>query len=199
MGSVLGTAGLSIVATLAFVVAAILIMVADSRLKSISGYNNNDDLKKGHSDLITGYILAWIAAGISFILMLGYLFKSFHKWLPEWLHMILLVLALVLAIIALVYMGLGMRKIDNTPNDNGTQGYVLWGMILTGVGLVILILLAMWRITHWGSDNEKDMTDKQGSYQDQNYGYQSGYDQTTVVIGGMPPPPNQRPESNYYR
>lgn len=203
MGSVLGTAGLSVVATAAFVVAAILTMIADSRLRGIDSYDTDEDLQDAHSDLLIGYILAWVAAGITFFLMLGYIFKSFASWLPEWIHMILLVLAIIAAIIALIFMGLGMRKIDNTPNDDSTHGYLLWSMILTGVGLVFLVILGMWRITHWGTEisPEEDETmngDGTGTGAYDPYGYQQ--QGTTVVVGGggmppaaRPPPPSQVP------
>lgn len=193
MGSVLGTAGLSVVATVAFVVTAILSMIADSRLRGIDGYDNDDDLQSAHNDLLIGYILAWVAAGISLFLMLGYIFKSFASWLPEWIHMILLVLAITASIISIIFLGLAMRTIDNNPNDDNTHGYLLWGMILCGIGLVFLVILGMWRITHWGTEMPKEEDETMNGN-----GAGNGYQQpgTTVVVGGgagMPPPPSQKP------
>lgn len=190
MGNVFGTAGLSAIATIAFVVAAILTMIADSKLRGLSAYNTDDKLQAAHNDMLVGYICAWIATGITLLLMIGYIFKGFAAWLPEWVHMILLILAITASILALIFMGLAMRNVDNTPNDSGTQGYLLWGMILTGLGLVLLVFLGMWRITHWGSNTVKteEVMEQQSpeSYQSP-YGYQQPG--TTVVVGGMPPPP----------
>ncbi len=151
MGSALGTTGLSVLATLAFVAAAILSIIADDRLRNIDGFDNNDNLQAAHSNLVVGIILGWVAAGLVFILVLGYLLTSFKLLQNEWLHFIVWALGVAAAIIAIIYLGFAMRKIDNTPNDDGTQGFLLWAMILTGVGLVLLVILGMWRLTHYGT------------------------------------------------
>jgi len=148
MGSLIGTTGLSVLATVAFVIGTILAMVADSRLRGLTGYNTNTTFQSAHNYIVIGVILGWVAAGIAFILLLGYLVNALAFLESEWVHMILWILAMAAAIISIIYLGLAMRKIDNTPNDNNTQGYLLWAMIVMGIGLVILTFLGVWRITH---------------------------------------------------
>lgn len=148
MGSAIGTTGLSVLATAAFIVAAILSIIASDRLRSIAGYNTNDTFKAANNDLTIAMVLAWIAAGISFLMMIGYIFTSFELLQNETLHFILWILALAAAIISFIYLGFASRKVDNTENDNGVQGYLLWAMIILGLGLAILLLTGLWRITH---------------------------------------------------
>jgi uncharacterized membrane protein len=148
MGSALGTTGLSVLATLAFIAAAILSIVASDRLRSLTGYNSNDTFKAANNNLTLAMILAWVAAGVSLILFLGYVLHSLEVLQTEWLHSVLIVLGIVSGFLALIFLGVAMRKVDNTPNDNGMQNYILWAMIMAGIGVVVLVFMGLWRITH---------------------------------------------------
>lgn len=155
MGNALGVSGLSVLASIAFVVAAILTIVAMDRLKSIAGYNSNDNLKEANNHLTVAMILGWIAAGLAFILMLGYLLTSLSILNNEWLHFILWLLGMAAAVITIIYLGLALRKVPGDQDDQSTREFILWSMILTGVGLVIFTFLGLWRMTHHATKPEK--------------------------------------------
>ena len=149
MGSALGTTGLSVVAALSFVVAAILSIIGADRLKKINGYNSNSDLKGANSNLTWGSVAGWIAAVAALILMLGYLLVHVEILQNETVHLIGWMAAFAAAIIAIVFIGLALRKIDETVgSDQEVQGYLIWAMILTGLGLGILVMMGLWRIMH---------------------------------------------------
>lgn len=163
MGSPVGTIGLSLLATGAFVAAVILSIIAADRLKSITGYNTNETFKAANTNLAVAITTGIIAAVLAAILLLGYIAHSVNILQTEWLHLILFVLGIASAIVSFIYLGMAMRKVDNTKNDNGTQTYLLWSMILTGGGLVLLVFMGMWRITHHATKTD---TSKTGVKQD---------------------------------
>jgi uncharacterized membrane protein len=159
MGSPVGTIGLSLLATGAFVAAAILSIIAADRLKSITGYNTNETFKAANTNLAVAITTGIIAAVLAAILLIGYIAHSVNILQTEWLHLILFVLGIASAIVSFIYLGMAMRKVDNTKNDNGTQTYLLWSMILTGGGLVLLVFMGMWRITHHATKTDTSKTD----------------------------------------
>lgn len=188
MGNALGVTGLSVLSTIAFVVAAILSIVADNKLKGLPSYNANSTFQAAHNNLTVAIIFGWVAAGITFILMLGYLLTSLQVLQTEWLHLVLWILAVASSVIAFIYLGLAMRKVDNTPNDNGTQSYILWSMILTGIGLVILVFMGLWRMTHHATKAREDKTAATG------ISPELMSSQYMYINGDTQPPPTGDPE-----
>jgi hypothetical protein len=198
MGSALGTTGLSVLATLAFVAAAILVIVADDKLRNITGYDGNSTLEAAHSNLVVAIILAWVAAAAAFILVLGYILTTSKILNNEWLHAILVILAVAAGIISIIYMGIAMRKINDFPgDDNSAKGFLLWSMIISGVGVIISVVLAMWRLTHHGTVPEKkptdDMDTDSGMYRDNGM-----YNGTQAALVSTPAPEPTYTRESYY-
>lgn len=184
MGNALGVSGLSVLASIAFVVAAILTIVAMDRLKSIAGYSTNDSLQDANNHLTVAMILGWIAAGLAFILMLGYLLTNLKILNNEWLHFILWLLGMAAAVITIIYLGLALRKVPSDQDDQSTREFILWSMILTGVGLVIFTFLGLWRMTHHATKPEKKKaSDTSNDYSTYNYNTTSDYDIPPPVSG----------------
>ena len=150
MGSPIGTSTLVGISTAGLIVMAILIIIADDRLRGIIGFNTNDKLKNAHNQLITAQILAWIAAGLGVLLLIGYLFLHGGFLQNEWIHLILWVLLFVGLIISGVFLIIAITEIDNANinNDNTSKGYI-WGALIAGIAaLVVLIISGGWRIVH---------------------------------------------------
>lgn len=150
MGNTIVTSILALVGSLAFVAAAILSIVAYQRVGNAPGIDTNETLQAARGNLLTGMILGWISAGLALFLSIGYIFTSFNIIKNEWLHFTLWALSVVMGILAIIFIGMAMRKIDNFPNADNAHAFVLWSMILLGVGIVIITILGLIRITKQG-------------------------------------------------
>lgn len=148
MGSSLGSSGLAVVSTLTLAASAILLIVADDRLRKISGYDSNSNLQSAHSDLITAQIFAWIATVFSLILTLGYVLHHNEFLDSEWLHLALWILAILALVGMFVFAGLALNKYNNVSDDMGAQSWTWAAIIVSGVGAAILILMGSWRLYH---------------------------------------------------
>lgn len=156
MGNVFGgTTGLSIITLAAFVVAAILAILADNKIKGIPTYNSDTNLQNAHNNLTVAIILAFVAVGLALILMLRYIAHAF-KFLDNsaW-YTILWILTMAAALISIIYMGLALRKINSITNDNNAYGYLLWALIIGAIGIVVLAFSELWVVTHHANKTTK--------------------------------------------
>ena len=129
---------------------AILIIVADDRLRNITGYSTNSDLNTAHDKLIWAQVLAWIAAGLGLILLIGYLLLD-AAWLQtEWLHLILWIGVFGALIASGVFLAIALGDINraNVSDEKGSAGYIWGALISGGVALLILLISGGWRIAH---------------------------------------------------
>lgn len=159
MGHALGTAGLVGFATVLLIVMAILIIVAGDRLRNIAGYSAISNLTSANSNLTWAQVFAWIAAGLTLLLLLGYVALHFLET-SEWLHLILWILVFAALITSGVFLALALNKINDAkpPNNNGTTGYI-WGALITGVvALIVLLISGGWRAAHRQYDQVTDTT-----------------------------------------
>jgi len=148
MGSALGSSGLAILATIAIIGAGILTIMADNKVKGIPGYDGNDNLNLAHKDLGYAQIFIWVSAVFSFILTLGYIFVH-TEWLQsEWLHLIIFILAAGTLVIGISYLGIALNRINNVEGDNGGNEFIWAAIITAGIGLLVLLVKGIWRLTH---------------------------------------------------
>lgn len=152
MGNALGVSGMVGFATILLVVMAILIVIADDRLKQITGYSTNNDLKTAHDKLVWAQVFGWIAAGLGLLLVLGYVVLHFLET-SEWLHLILWILLFAALITTGVLLAIALYDIDQAKvnDDKDTNGYI-WGALITGgVALLVLLISGGWRVVYINS------------------------------------------------
>lgn len=154
MGSALGTTGLTIFATLLIVVAAILIILADSKVKEITGYPEVDNINLAHKDLIYGQIFAWIAAALTFVLAIAY-GLSIKFLLSPWPYLIIVLLIIGTLTASIIYVAMALNRINNLQDDKGASGYIYGIIILSGAALLILVISLIWGWTHTSTDPNK--------------------------------------------
>lgn len=148
MGSALGTSGLAFVAAIIIAVVAILLIFIDSDVRSIPGYENNDSLKIAHTDLIYAQIFAWIATAFTLLLALGYLLTN-AEWLQnEWVHLIAILVATGTMIASIIYMAFAVKRVHPADNDQGSEGLLWTSMIMTTIAIIIIVVMAIWRLYH---------------------------------------------------
>lgn len=159
MGNAIGVSGLVGFATILLVVMAILIIVADDKVRNITGYSANNDLKAAHDKLIWAQVLAWIAAGLGLLLVIGYVALHFLQT-NEWLHLILWILLFAALIASGVFLAIALNDVNraSVSDNKGADGYI-WGALITGgVALLVLLISGGWRVAHKQWENaEPDM------------------------------------------
>ena len=154
MGTHLSTSALVAVATVLLIVMAVLVLVADDRLKSITGYNANSKLTSVHDKLVWAQVLAWIAAGLALLLALGYVVLHFLET-SEWLHLILWILTFASLIGSGILLAIVLSDVDNAKvSDNkGITSYI-WGALIVGaIALLVLLISGGWRVAHKQYEN----------------------------------------------
>ncbi len=154
MGFSLATSAWVAIATVVLIVMAILIIVAGDRVRNISGFDSNDNLKSANNRLVTAQILAWIAVGLGLLLTIGYLFLHGGFINTEWIHLILWILLFAAIIVSGIFLAIAISDIDNAnvSDNKGSVGYI-WGALGAGAGaLVLLIISGGWRIVHKQSE-----------------------------------------------
>ena len=158
MGSALSTSGLVAFATALLIIMAILILVADDRVKSITGYSANYNLTAAHSKLVWAQVLAWIAAGLGLLLVIGYVALHFLET-SEWLHLILWILLFAALVASGIFLAIALNDINrgNVNDDKGSTGYIWGALISGGAALLILLISGGWRVAHnsWENDPEE--------------------------------------------
>ncbi len=159
MGSSISAAGIVGFATALIVVVAILIIVALDRIDDISGFSTNSRLGDAHGHLIWAQVLAWIAAGLALILVIGY-FMLHAGWLDnEWVHIIFWLGIFGTLIASLILLGVALNDINdaNVTDDNTTSAYIWWALGI-GIGAIVVLLISGgWRIY---ANTTADSTDK---------------------------------------
>ena len=157
MGSAIGTSGLVGFSMVLLIIMAILIIIATDRVKNITGYSKSDDLKSSTDKLVWAQVLAWIAAGLALLLVLGYVTLHFIN-INEWVHLILWILIFTAIIISIVIIAMALSDIDNSNinDDNSSTGY-LWGALILGaVAFMVLLISGGWRIASKQYENEPE-------------------------------------------
>lgn len=150
MGNALNTSGMVGFATAILVVMAILIIFAQNKLSNVTGYNTNSKLKSAYDKLLWAQVLAWISAGLAFILLLGYLLTH-AEWLrTESIHLALWILVFAALIASGVLLAIALSDIDNEKlsNNNSSTSYIWGALIAGGVALLVLLISGGWRIAH---------------------------------------------------
>ena len=170
MGSALGTTGLTIFVTIVIAVAAILIIVSDSKVREISGYPEVDNINMAHKDLGYAQIFAWIGAGLALVLAIGY-GLSIKFLLSPWPHLILVLLIIATLICSIIYLGLALNKINNLNDDKGASGYIIWAIILESAALLMLIIALILGWSHTSTDPNIKEPEQSRQYNDVGYGY----------------------------
>lgn len=142
MGSFLSTSALVFVALILLVVMAILIIIAGDRVRNINGYNGSSNLKAANDKLYWAQVLAWIAAVIALLLVIGYVALHFIET-TEWIHLILWILVFAALIASGVFIAIALNDIKNANpnNNNGATGYA-WGALIVGVAAFIVLLVS---------------------------------------------------------
>ena len=158
MGSALSAASLVGISTVALVVMAIFIIIAQDRLRNISGFNTDQDLQQAHDKLVIAQILAWIAAALALILVFGY-FVIHAGWTKnEWLHLILWlgIFGTLIASGILLSIALGDISRSTAANNAGADGWT-WAALGVGIGAFVLLLISGgWRIYHKSVEEPSD-------------------------------------------
>ena len=148
MGHAIGTSGLVGIATVALVVMAILIIVADDRLRNVSTFDTNNDLKAAHNSLVSAQILTWISAGLALLLVFGYFILHWKLLEGEWVHLILWLGIFGTLIAAIILLSIALGDIDrsNVTDDNDAGGFT-WAALGIGIGAFVFLLISGgWRI-----------------------------------------------------
>ena len=181
MGFALSTSALVGLATILLVVMAILILIAGDRVRNITGYNSNSNLKTVNDRLYWAQVFAWIAAAVGLILVLGYIALHFIEF-TEWIHLILWILLFASLIASGVFLAIALNDLKNAnpPNNNGTSSYA-WGALIVGiVAMIVLLVSGGWRAV------QKTVETSEGPY----YYVPS---EPNAPMGGAPMPPMTQP------
>lgn len=193
MGSAIGTSGLVGFSMVLLIIMAILIIIATDRVKNITGYSASDDLKASTDKLVWGQVLAWIAAGLALLLVLGYVTLHFIN-INEWVHLILWILIFTAIIISIVILAMALSDIDNANvnDDNSSTGY-LWGALILGaVAFMVLLISGGWRIASKQYENkpEQQMYMTADATMTAPYGQPEQPPQTQLQVNTYPPSGN---------
>lgn len=153
------TSGGLIITALFLVFMGIVITGARNKVRQNAQYNQRQSLQSAECRLTTAYILAFIAAGIIFLLAVIYAGQGVY-WNPsEWIHMFFFFVALVLVVIAMIYVYLSLEEIYSPDYEtNGADTYV-WSSLFLGLFSVVFILLSM--ATRIGYNVAKNRVTKQ--------------------------------------
>jgi len=144
------TSGGLILTTLFLAIMGILLVTASNKVKE-SPNSEDEDLKKIDNNLVTSYILIWIAAGVTLLLAIAYGGQESAWNLPEWIHAILGFGVIVLLVIGIIYAYIALNEL-NTPEisdaKNNADAYI-WASLVLGVFTFIgLIITGSGRITY---------------------------------------------------
>ena len=146
--SILTSTGLGIV-TIFVALMSILFLVGSLKISESPDYNNEDnDMRNAKNNLITAYVLGFIATGVS--LLLAFLYGGHDYWniSTEVPHGFLMFSALVLIIISMIYAFISLNKINvpEVKDTNGSEQYIWAGLLLGLIGLLTLFGSAAWRL-----------------------------------------------------
>lgn len=156
MGLPIGVAGIVFISLILLVAMAILIIIAGDRVKNITGYSTNTNLKTANDRLYWAQVFAWIAAATCLLLVLGYVALHFIEF-TEWIHLILWILLFAALIASGVFLAIALSDINNAnvSNNNGSTSYA-WGALIVGVAAFIVLLVSGgWRAVQKSSETSE--------------------------------------------
>lgn len=142
MGLPIGVAGIVFISLILLVAMAILIMISEDKVKNISGYSTNANLKTANDRLYWAQVFSWIAAATCLLLVLGYFALHFIEF-TEWIHLVLWILLFAALIASGVFLAIALNDINNAnvSNKNGSTSYA-WGALIAGVAAFIVLLVS---------------------------------------------------------
>jgi hypothetical protein len=147
MGTALSTAGLVTIGTVLLIIMAVLIWLADDRLRNATNFASDQNFQWAIQKIVPAQILAWISAGLGLLLVIGYFILHSGLIDNEWVHLILWIGIFGTLIASGILVAIALGDIDrSTSDDNGASGY-LWGAVGVGIAaFVILLISGGWRI-----------------------------------------------------
>ena len=134
------TSGALFLGTILLVVMGILLVSASNKVKQIPEFDQSSGLKKINDNLVTAYILAFVAAGIFFLVGAAYVGHE-TVWCPsEWWHGIFGTIALIILIISVIFAYLALNDLYNPElEDRNGSDLFIWASLIVSVFAFLLL------------------------------------------------------------
>jgi len=133
---------------------AIFFTVSQSKVMTIDEYKTgNSKLNSAKNNLLTAYILGYIAAGMGIILAIiyfGHVAWGINNEIP---HLIIFILLFGLVVVSGIFGFLALSNIDSSgAKDKKSSTNWIWAAQVAGlIGLIVLIISGAWRAQHLAS------------------------------------------------
>jgi len=139
MGNHIGVASILLVAAAFSLVMGILLSISQSRVRGSSDFETNDKLQSAESWIITAYVLAYIAAGITIVLSILYFGHVTWGINNEWPHLVVYIILFILIVLSGIFGFIALSDLDySNANKESADAWIWWSL---GAGLVSILLI----------------------------------------------------------
>lgn len=156
MGHAVGTGSLLLISTILTVIMGVFLVIAQNSVNDANDINTNDKLNDAKNYIITAYIIAFVAAGITLLISVLYFAQDNLLW-NEAIHAGFIFIIFALIIISGIFGFAAISNLNDANTDtNGATGWVWASLIAGGVSLIVLIISGAWRISYLSNNNVKE-------------------------------------------
>jgi len=148
------TGALLILFALLILLSAILLTIAQSKIMTIEEYKSgNSKLNSAKNNVLTAYILAYVAAGMAVILAILYFGHVAWGIKNEIPHLLVFIILFGLIITSGVFSFIALSNISgsNAQDKKGSEGWIWAALISALVAIIVLIISGAWRAQHVSS------------------------------------------------
>lgn len=171
------TGALLILFALLILLGGILLTISQSKIMNIDEYKSgNSKLNSAKNNVLTAYILAYIAAGMGLVLAILYFGHVTWGIKSEIPHLLLFIILFGLVVTSGIFSFVALSNISgsNAQDKKGSEGWI-WAALIAGlVSIIVLIVSGAWRAQHVAS-NKAVGSDTLVSRQSTPYRAQSEY------------------------
>ena len=160
---------LLLVFALLVLLGAIFLTVTQSKVTSIEEYKaGNSKLNSAKNNLLTAYILGYIAAGMGIILAIiyfGHVSWGINNEIP---HLIIFILLFGLALVSGIFGAIALSNIDGSgaQDKKSSTGWLWASLISLLIALIVLIISGAWRAQYHASKSAAKNTQYRGDQQE---------------------------------
>ena len=148
------TGALLILFALLILLSAILLTIAQSKIMTIEEYKTgNSKLNSAKNNVLTAYILGYVAAGMAVILAILYFGHVAWGIKNEIPHLLVFIILFGLIITSGVFSFIALSNISgsNAQDKQGSEGWIWAALISALVAIIVLIISGAWRAQHVSS------------------------------------------------
>ena len=162
------SAALILVFSLLVLIGAVFLTFAYSRVISSQEYKNgNQKSINAKNSLLWGFILGYIAAGVSIalaILYFGHVTWNIGSELPHLILFILLFLLLIGAIVAGAIALSNLHSAEVTEEGKSASGFIWAGIISIFIGGIVLLISGVWRAQYVATNKPTTVSQTETTY-----------------------------------